>query len=382
ALSLSVMNLDLNLTDKLNAFVQEARRLEIAVAAPCVNRSEARFTVRDGQILYALGALKGVGVEAMRLIEAARAGDGPFRDLFDVARRVELKLLGKRALEMMARAGAFDALDANRARVLASLDRLIEYSAAHAAEQASGQASLFGMAGDGGDALPPPRLPDGEDWLPTDRLNNEQIAVGFYLSGHPLDVYVDALSRRRVTTHRAFLDRWGAEGGSGRIAGTVSGVQIRKSARGTRFAYIQLSDSAGGYEVMAFSDTLAEAEDLLSPGRNVVLTVETEGEAQGGRIRLRAAQPIDEVVAAQSGLRVYLGDPAALPSLRRRLEIGVQAQARQPGNRRSLGPISLVVALPELGREVEVELGGTFPTGPEIRGMLKDVQGVEAVAER
>ncbi|MEM6972479.1 MAG: DNA polymerase III subunit alpha [Pseudomonadota bacterium] len=373
------MNLDLNLTDKLNVFVQESRRLDIEVVAPCVNRSEARFTVKDGQILYALGALKGVGVEAMRLIERARAAEGAFRDLFDFARRVELKLLGKRALEMMARAGAFDALDGNRARVLASLDRLIDYSAAHAAEAASGQASLFGG---GGEDLPPPRMAPGEDWLPTDRLNHEFQAVGFYLSGHPLDVYAEALLRRRVMNHRQFLDRWGRDGGTGRIAGTVAGVQIRKSAKGTRFAYIQFSDSAGGYEVMAFSDTLAEVEHLLSAGANLVLTVESEGEAAGGRLRLRSLQPIDEVVAAQAGLRVFLGDPAALPSLKRRLEIGTEALRRQQGTRRSLGPISLVVAIPEAGREVEVELDGPYPTGPEIRGMLKDIVGVEAVTER
>ncbi|MEL7349339.1 MAG: DNA polymerase III subunit alpha, partial [Pseudomonadota bacterium] len=274
----AVMNLDINLTDKLTLFVQEARRLGIEVAAPCINRSEARFTVREGKILYALGALKGVGVEAMLLVERARAEGGLFADLFDFARRVELKAIGKRALEMMARAGAFDAVEPNRARVLASLDRLIDYSATQAAEASSSQASLFG--GDA-TALPPPRLAAGEEWLPADRMAAEHAAVGFYLSGHPLDVYADALGRKRVLNHRQFLERSGREGGAGRIAGTLGAMQVRKSARGTRFAYIQFSDSAGGYEVMAFSDVLLEAEALLTPGANLVLSVETEGEASG-----------------------------------------------------------------------------------------------------
>ncbi|MEO0761831.1 MAG: DNA polymerase III subunit alpha, partial [Pseudomonadota bacterium] len=291
------------------------------------------------------------------------------------ARRVELKALGKRALEMLARAGAFDALEPNRARVLAALDRLIEYSAAHAAEQASGQGSLFGG---GGEPLPPPRLPAGEDWLPTDRLAAEHAAVGFYLSGHPLDIYADALARRRVLNHVAFLERWGADGGTGRIAGTLAGVQIRKSAKGNRFAFLQFSDSAGGYEVMAFSEALAEAEAWLTPGANLVLEVETEGEAQGGRLRLRRVHPIDEVVASTQGLRVYVGAAEALASVRRRLEIGARAGGQ---GRRSAGPITLVVALPEMDREAEIALPGSFPTGPEIRGMLKDVAGVEAVEE-
>ncbi|MEL6335112.1 MAG: DNA polymerase III subunit alpha [Pseudomonadota bacterium] len=377
----AVMNLDINLTDKLTLFVQEARRLGIEVAAPCINRSEARFTVREGKILYALGALKGVGVEAMLLVERARAEGGLFADLFDFARRVELKAIGKRALEMMARAGAFDAVEPNRARVLASLDRLIDYSATQAAEASSSQASLFG--GDA-TALPPPRLAAGEEWLPADRMAAEHAAVGFYLSGHPLDVYADALGRKRVLNHRQFLERAGREGGAGRIAGTLGAMQVRKSARGTRFAYVQFSDSAGGYEVMAFSDVLLEAEALLTPGANLVLSVETEGEASGGggggRIMLRMVQPVDEVVASSAtGLRVYVNDPAAMPSVRRRLDRGIAAA--RSGTTRAAGEITLILALNEMGQEVQLGLPGHFPVGPEIRGMLKDVPGVEAVEE-
>ena len=151
----AVMNLDIHNTDKLNIFVQECRRLEIPIAPPCVNRSRARFTVEDGRILYALGGLKNVGLDAMRLFTEAR-GDGAFADLFDMARRVELRMVGRRALEMMARAGAFDSLEANRARVLASLEALIDYSTAVHAEAASGQAGLFG---DTAEALPPPGSP-------------------------------------------------------------------------------------------------------------------------------------------------------------------------------------------------------------------------------
>ncbi|MEM8596628.1 MAG: DNA polymerase III subunit alpha, partial [Pseudomonadota bacterium] len=376
----AVMNLDLNLTDKLNAFVQEARRLDIPVKPPCVNRSEARFTVADGAILYALGALKGVGVEAMRLVEEARA-DGPFSDLFDFARRVPLKALGKRALEMLARAGALDALEPNRRRAFEGLDSLIDYSASQAAEAASGQSSLFG----GSDALPPPRLSTAEDWLPAARLSEEHGAVGFYLSGHPLDIYADVLAAKRITTHSAFLDRFGAGGGGGRIAGTLSGVQVRKSARGNRFAYLQFSDPSGGYEVMAFSEALAEAEasGLLETGANLVLSVETEGEAAGGRIMLRGVQPIAEITAdTTSGLRVHLAEASALPSIEKRLALGRELVAQQGAGRagaRATGPISLVLPLVDEGSEVELELPGRWPVGPEIRGMLKDIAGVATV---
>ena len=122
-----VMNCDLHLTDKLGGYAEEVRRgLGIEIVPPCVNRSEATFSVSEGRIVYALGALKNVGVEAMRMIERARDDGGPFRDLFDFARRVDLKALGKRALEMMARGGALEALEPNRRRAFEALDRLID----------------------------------------------------------------------------------------------------------------------------------------------------------------------------------------------------------------------------------------------------------------
>ncbi len=141
----AVMNCDLHLTDKLAVYKREVDTLGITTVAPSVNDSLAKFTVREGRVVYALGALKGVGVEAMTLIVAAR-GDKPFATLFDFARRVGMKRVGKRPLEMLARAGAFDVLDPNRARVFEALDALVAYSAAVHEAKASTQVSLFGDA--------------------------------------------------------------------------------------------------------------------------------------------------------------------------------------------------------------------------------------------
>ncbi len=145
----AVMNCDIHLTDKLGPYKQEVDRLGIAVVPPCVNRSGATFSVEEGRIVYALGALKNVGVEAMRLITDARAAGGPFDGLFDFAARVDLRRVGKRALEMLARAGALDVLDSNRRKVLESLEALMAWSAAAHDERASAQVSLFGEATDG-----------------------------------------------------------------------------------------------------------------------------------------------------------------------------------------------------------------------------------------
>jgi DNA polymerase-3 subunit alpha len=367
---------------KLNVYVQECRRAELPVEAPSVNSSHATFTVEDGRILYALGALKNVGVEAMRLIERARGEGGPFRDIFDFAQRVDLRALGKRALESLARAGALECLDRNRHQVLLSIDELTDYSAALHNEKTSAQHSLFGDAnggGGGGEALPPPRLKICEDWLPAARLREEHTAVGFYLSGHPLEDYMGPLKRQKVSTYAEFMATKGRTGGAARIAGTLANVQFRKSAKGNRFAFIGFSDPTGGYEVMAFSDVLAAAEDLLQPGRNLVLRVETDAGDDASRMMLRAAQPVEEVIAdaAAAGLNVFVEDAAAMASIRSRLG----QVARMTRARRGEGPVHLVVALPDTGQEVEIALPGNYPVGPEIRGALKSVPGVAAVEE-
>ena len=188
----AVMNCDIHLTDKLAVYKREVDKLGIKTVAPCVNASLATFSVKDGAVVYGLGALKGVGVEAMRLIVEGR-GSRPFATLFDIARRVDLKRVGKRPMEMLARAGAFDVLDANRARVFEGLDALVAYSAATHEARASSQVSLFGEAGAD---LPEPRLMGRDDWLPVERLSQEHLAIGFYLSGHPLDDYMAPLKRR------------------------------------------------------------------------------------------------------------------------------------------------------------------------------------------
>jgi DNA polymerase-3 subunit alpha len=371
----AVMNCDIHLTDKLGAYKQEVDRLGIGIVPPCVNRSEATFTVREGQIVYGLGALKNVGVEAMRLITEARATGGNFRTLFDFAARVDLKRVGKRALEMLARAGALDGLDSNRRKVFESLEALVAYSAATHGERASAQVSLFG---DATTTLPAPRLPAPDDWTPVERLGQEHLAIGFYLSGHPLDDYQGALRRQKVLTHAELLRRaLGTGAVSARIAGSVAVKEERKSARGNRFAFIRLSDPTGLYEVRVFSDVLDQARQHLEPGCNVVLTVEATIEGDEMKLLARAAQPIDQVVAnaASVGLRIFVDDIAAAGSLANRLS----AILRDGGARR--GPVEIVLMAPDLPGETVVALKDPYPLSPQVIGAVKSVAGVSLVEE-
>ncbi len=379
-----VMNCDIHLTDKLAVYFEEVRKgLDLPYIPPCVNRSQATFDVDNGHLVYALGALKNVGVEAMSLVvDGRRAGgaqdqesDKPFVNLFDFARRVDLKKVGKRPLEMLARAGAFDELDKNRRRVFESLDSLVQYSAAIHEQKNSNQVSLFGEAGDD---LPEPRLSPTPDWLPAERLSEEFKAIGFYLSGHPLDDYMPALKRKQVLT----LDEVTEKARSGpliaKMAGVVAGRQERKSARGNRFAFAQLSDPTGAYEVTLFSETLEKSREYLETGAQVVLTAEATMEADQLKLLGRSVGPVDSVVAeaGATGLRIFVDQPQVLPTV-----ASVLADAVSAAKGAAKGPIQLCLMDPGLPGDVEMDLGQDFPINPQIKGAIKSLDGVLSVEE-
>ncbi|AXI47815.1 DNA polymerase III subunit alpha [Sulfitobacter sp. SK012] len=373
-----VMNCDLHLTDKLGVYFEEVRkRLELPWVPPCVNRSDATFKVIDGALIYALGALKNVGVEAMKLITEGRKLEGvdrPFATLFDLARRVDLKRVGKRPLEMLARSGAFDQLDPNRRRVFDALDALVGYSAAIHEQKASNQVSLFGEAGDD---LPEPRMMPGDDWLAAERLTEEFKAVGFYLSGHPLDDYMGPLKRKGVIT----LDELAEKALNGplvaKLAGVVAGRQERKSARGNRFAFAQLSDTTGAFEVTLFSDTLEKCREHLETGAKVVISVEATLEADQLKLLGRSVVPIDTAVedAGGMGLRIFIETPSAIGAVADVLA-GAQSAVKS-----ALGPVQLCLMDPSLPGEVEVDLCVQYPVTPQIKGAIRSLGGVLEVEE-
>lgn len=355
-------------------FEEVKKGLGLPYVAPCINRSLATFDVVNGELVYALGALKNVGVEAMNLIVEAR-GDKPFVTLFDFARRVDLKKVGKRPLEMLARAGAFDQLDRNRRRVFESLEGLVNYSAAIQEQKTSNQVSLFGEAGDD---LPEPRLAGVPDWLPAERLSEEFRAIGFYLTGHPLDDYMPALKRKDVMTLDEVMLK--AERGPfmAKMAGVVAGRQERKSARGNRFAFAQLSDTTGAFEVTIFSDVLEKSREFLDTGSKVVITAEATMESDQLKLLMRSAGPVDSAIAdaGRSSLRVYLDSASAVATVATVLQ-----DAKTAARNASPGEIYLYLQDPALPGDVEMDLGQMFPINPQIKGALKSLEGVMDVEE-
>lgn len=369
----AVMTCDLHLTDKLAVYKRELDRMGIDVPPPCINRSEPVFAVKNGSIHYALGALKGVGLEAVRLICTAR-GDAPFKDMIDFARRVELRRVGKRVLEMLARAGAFDCLDPDRSHVFAGLDSLVAWSAAVHEAAASSQNSLFG----GGEDLPPPRNVVAPIWLPLERLAEEHKAIGFYLSGHPLDDYASALRRKDVMT-LAELTAAAMDGPMvGYLAGTVSSRQEKKSAKGNRFAFVAASDPTGLYEITLFSDVLEASRHHLDAGSNVVFQVQADPSGDQVKLLARSVTPLDDMVAdAGAGcLAVQITDPKT-PALLAELLLRLKAETGVPS--RARGPV--MARLIEGEMIIDIQIDDDIPLTPPARQAMRAVPGVLDVVE-
>jgi len=168
-------------------------------------------------------------------------------------------------------------------------------------------------------------------------------------------------------------------GNSGRLAGTLATRNNRKSARGNRFAFVEFSDPDGIWEAAVWADELEKYDELLVPGSNLVCHVELKSADEGGRLVLKSAQPVEQVAedAASVGLEVYVDDEDALQSILNRLEM-VSTEARR---RRGEGPVRLKLPVYEHDQEVTVDLPGQYAISAEIRGALKSVPGVQAVAE-
>jgi DNA polymerase-3 subunit alpha len=359
------MTLDAGSTDRLNIFRQEAQRLGIRVLPPDINRSESVFACDADKrvIYYALAAVKGVGRQAMDHLVAQRVAEGPFRSLADFARRLDSKLVNKRAFESLVRAGAFDGLSANRRQLVESSDAILNDAARNTRERETGQSTLFGDT----PAAEELRLAPIEDWLPHERLGEEFSAIGFYLSGHPLDGYESALKRLGAVTYAALLEDRRRSGFRAVLAGTLIRKQERRGRNDQPYGFLSLSDPTGMFEVMMFSEVLVASRPLLEAGKSILLTVVADWVDDELKLRALSVADLDKAAAdAGEGLRIYLDDTRPLNA--------IAGQLRQPGK----GLVTLVVP-GTAGQEVEIKLRDRQQVTAAIRNAIKSLPGVAAV---
>src|SRR5438874_9209312 len=330
------MTHDMSNTDKLSEFRAEAQRLGIKVEAPSVNRSGATFEVSDSTIYYALAALKGVGPQAVELIVEARR-DGMFTSLADFAARVNPRAINKRVIESLAAAGAFDALDSSRARVFAGAEAILAACQRSHEAASLGQNDMFGGAAD----APTIMLPQVEPWLPAERLRREYDAVGFFLSGHPLDDYATVLERLRVQSWVEFSRAVKTGATAGKVAATVVSRMERRTKTGNKMGIIGLSDPTGHFEAVLFSEGLAQYREVLEPGAAVLLQLGAELQGEDVRARVLHAEALDDAAAkTQKGLRIFVRDARPLESIAKRLQMPEPPPQGAPARGAPARPVS------------------------------------------
>ena len=363
------MSLDIGNTDKLAAFFQEAKRLKIPVLAPDVNSSTADFDVRDGAVVYALGALKGVGLEAMKHVVEIRERDGRFEDLYDFAERVDPKHVNKKAFESLSKAGAFDSFEPNRAKMLESAPLLANMAVSAAQDRQGGQGGLFGEA----EPALRPVLPKAKAWNGQQKLDQEFKSIGFYFSGHPLDDVLEGLDRERVTLAMEVQDR-AADGKPLEMIGVVRARSDKPARNGGKFAFLTLSDPSGEVEMMVFPETLSQNYDLLQVGNAVAITVGVKRNAE--EIKLNAERVLKLEAArlskAMGALKIRLAVGAFVGDLAAVVEHLTKLQDLEKGE--------LLIEMPlDDGRVVTMKLPSTYTIGLSAQRALKEAPGVERV---
>ena len=365
------MSFDMALTDKLAIFVEDVRRGGVDCLPPDINASNAFFTVENGAVRYALGALKGVGEKAMEALVEERERGGPFVSLEDFAGRIDPRLLNRRQLESLAAAGAFDAIKPERAAVFAAAETILAHAASAHDQRTSGQAGLFGA--NSAEAAPI-RLPRDVSWSLAQRMAAEREAFGFYFSAHPVDASRHLLAAHKVKTFAELADVRIAEGervGS-TMAGLVEEARWRTSAKGRRYMMATLSDSSGQFVATAFDDDATTAlEAAAKAGQCGLLSVELDRRPgdETPRVTIKRVQPLTDLAKrTRLQMTVRIADSASAARI-----AGEVVEARG-----SNGLLRLVIPISS-GGEAVIVVGRDFALDAELAARIERVSGEGSV---
>ncbi len=314
----AAMSSNLNDTDQLAMFVDDAKsNFGIQIVAPDINESESLFTVKDGKIVYALAAIKGVGTAATDAIIAERNTNGKFRNLTDFAKRCA-PIMNKRILEAFAKVGVLDSLEKNRAAIFMNADMILSY--ASKSKDNGNSLSLFANTtqDDVVENRLQSNLPKTEPWTFAQRLENELSALGFYISAHPLDQYKNLIAREKLVTSIS-LENVG-DRKPVRIAANVGSYSRRRTKTGKEMITIAASDSFGNIDAVAFGDASIEFANILSKESLVLISGKSSCRDDRVSVFVDSITPLSQWVAKiakKMTLDVWNG--GALPDLKKTL---------------------------------------------------------------
>ncbi len=368
------MTLDLGNTDKLSIFKQDLDKMDVPLLIPDMNKSAPDFVVEGDGVRYALAALKGVGEAAMELLVEERTKGGAFKSIENFADRLNHKHMNKRQFERLASAGAFDSLNDNRAQMAASSEIVLRHAQYLAEERESGQVSLFGGGDDdsGGGGLGLPDLPDTPRWDGLEQLAHEFSAVGFYLSAHPLDSRAQQFENLKISSVADVeAEMVNKQAARFQMAGVLLKKQEKVSQRGNKYAFLQLSDPTGLYEVTLFSELLQACRDDLVAGNTLLLTVEAEQNEEQVRFTCQNIRPLEDALESKiREIEIHLGRATPAAKIKELLDKEGQGAAK----------INLHIRLDD-HRTAKLELPGRWSLSAEARNVIRSEAGVVEVSE-
>jgi DNA polymerase-3 subunit alpha len=280
-------------TDKLAMYLGECRELGIPILPPDINKSQLAFTVEKEGVRFGLCAVKNVGEGAILSMLGVRKELGRVDSLFTLCETVDQRLVNKRPLESLVKAGAFDSMASGltasrRARLFAAVDKAIEHGSRHQRDREKGQDSLFGGGGDGDDSGAAIPLPEAAPWTEAQQLAFEKEALGLYMSGHPLERFSEELkifgAQRIADLTQSLADVW--------VGGIVSGLRPLKTKKGDRMAVFMLDDIAGGVEVVVFPETFGKCGHLIAADAMLLVRGKFEKDDESARLVATELQPI------------------------------------------------------------------------------------------
>ena len=261
------MSMDISNQNKLSEFYEELRRLNIDIIRPDINECYSDFKTEDDKFYYALGAIKAVGSEAVSNIVKERVLNGKFLSIIDFIKRINPKDINKLQLEGLVKAGAFDKLNNNRQSIFNSIPSIITKSKNDFDNKIANQIDLFGDNSESEIDI----IEKVNDWEFEDRLAKEFEAVGFFISDHPLNQYKDVFRDYKIIDYQNFYNN--DEIKENNVAATLLKIRERKTAKGTPYAVLKLTDLNSVFELFIFSDVLELNRDLLKEGSSLILTL-------------------------------------------------------------------------------------------------------------
>lgn len=364
----AVMDLDMTNTDKLLTFVADCKSMNFEVLPPNINKSDAEFSVENGNIRYALGAVKGVSAAAMEGIVAERKKNGAFKSISDFCHRIDIKFINRKQLEQLIKAGAFDELDGNRHKLFENIENILKHISASTETKNSAQTSLFGAE----ELASEIKLKEEPEWSNIDKLRMEAAAVGFFLSAHPLDGYRQSIEKLGLKNCSEIVAniRTG-DTVKANVAACVESVQVRTAKSGNKYAFVGLSDAYGAVEGLIFSDGLVKYDSVLSGGLPVLARLTIEMQEDRPSIKIDELKNLDEAIAEQAkGAVIYVNNAVAVPEIKK-----ILSADKRGANK--------VYIIPEVkGWDVKIELAGAFAFyDTSILSKLRAVEGVSDVKE-